>query len=854
MNASFYREIVEQSPMAFAYHKIVLDEEGAPCDYVFLQVNKAFEVMTGLRRENILGKKVTEVLPDLRSEKFDYITVYGNVALHGGTTEFEEYTAGLNRWYRVQAFSPERHYFAVQFLDISKEKQQMHEHDRLLWELRDSAQMFHHIIQNMPFALDIITLDGTILFANEVGQALFGRESLADSYNEAYRWVQPEERLQFVSTVKRDGMAKGCEVQFQTMTGKRIWALVSGMWIHYQDQDCILTAVLDISDRKAIESALKESEEKFRLIFEHAAESILVVQSGRIQISNSVAQKMTGYPVKELSQMLFFDLFYPDDRPRAVTTYHNRFFGSDAAEKPHYRMLRKDMEIVWIEVKGVRTSWDGRPALQYFMVDITEQKKVEIALMASEEKYRLIAEFASDLIWVFNYTQSKFTYISPSIVHLIGYTPEEALEAGLERIVPEEFLSQIQAVAAVHVQEFLKEPTEIRTYISEIQNIHKDGRRIWVELSFKYRFNAHDDIEIVGLTRNVEERKHSEQEVLYLSYHDQLTGLYNRRFYEEELRRLDTERNLPLSLILADVNGLKLTNDAFGHLAGDQLLIRTSGILKRECRSDDIIARIGGDEFIFLLPQTEYAEAQDMILRMKKTLKEESDGKIVLSVAFGTATKIAPEQTTESIFIDAENSMYRQKLSESNSVRSEAIKIITQAFYNKNQEEEAHNKRVGQLCGKIARAMDMRDEAVDEMISAGRLHDIGKINMNQKLLTKSEPLTPQERGEYQRHPETGYQILKASAEFAQIAQYILSHHEWMDGSGYPRGIAGDEIPLQSRILSVADQFDSLVHPRGKQAGMTPEAALEDIKGRVGTQFDGNVVRAFEEKVLPMMEE
>lgn len=853
MDALFYQAVIEQSPVAFAYHKIVLDGAGVPCDFIFLQVNRAFEEMTGLRRENILGKKAAEVTPGIMGEKFDFIAAYGDIALRGGTAEFEQYSAGPNRWYRIQAFSPEHGCFAVQLLDISREKRQIQERDRLMEQLRENERMFHDIIENLPVALDIVTPDGTVVFANEVGLKLFEIEGdVSAAPNARSLWVDPEERLQFAAAIAHNGLVKGREVQLQTETGRKLWALVSGIRIRYQGQPCTLTAAHDISDRKAMESALKESENKFRLIFEHAAESILVVQDGEIQICNSVTQRMTGYSAEELIRMSFFDLFHPEDRERAVKTYRERFTDEGIVRKPHYQIVRKDGETVWIEAKGVRTTWNGLPALQYFMVDITEQKRAELALQASEEKYRLIAEFASDLIWVYNYSQHRFTYVSPSIIRLLGYTPEEALAMGIEGMVPEEFRPKIQAAAESHVREFLNDPDAGRTYILEMQNFQKSGGRIWVELSSRYRFNTNREIEIVGMTRDIEERRRSEQEVLFLSYHDQLTGLYNRRFYEEELRRLDTERNLPLTLILADVNGLKLTNDAFGHLAGDQLLIRTSQILKQECREDDILARIGGDEFVFLLPGAGQAEAQGMILRIKKALKEASDDKIVLSAAFGTATKTIQKQTTEGIFVDAENAMYRQKLSESNKVRSEAIKVITQVFYDKNREEEAHNKRVGQLSGKIAGAMDMSEEAVREIITAGDLHDIGKINMDQKLLTKSPPFTPQEQEEYERHPETGYQILKASAEFAQIAQYVLSHHEWMDGSGYPRGLAGEEIPLQSRIISVADAFDSMVCPRGDHIGMSPAAAIEDLKKRGNTQFDGNVVRAFEEKVVSQL--
>ena len=461
----------------------------------------------------------------------------------------------------------------------------------------------------------------------------------------------------------------------------------------------------------------------------------------------------------------------------------------------------------------------------------------------------MITESTSDVIWVFNCRKYKITYVSPSISNLLGYTQEEALEMSLEEILSKDFFNNLDKMFEERVKEFLENPERNSSYIVEMQNVHKNGSNVWVEASAKYRLNNENEIEIVGVTRNIDDRKKAEEKVLYLSYHDQLTGLYNRRYYEEQIEKLDKLENMPMALIIADVNGLKLTNDAFGHLVGDKLLIYTGEALKSVLEGKGIAARIGGDEFVLLLPKTDKKEAKRLVDIVKKNMAVKKIDNINISVSFGYSIKNHLNQDITNIFIEAENYMYRNKLNDSRSNRSKTINLIINTLYEKNSEEEKHCRRVSKLCGEIAEALEMSENEVSEVITAGLLHDIGKIAIGEKAFSKSEKLSEAEYNEYKRHSEIGYKILKSSDEFSNIAEYILYHHERVDGRGYPKGLIGDNIPIQSRILSIADYYDNIVNPLKYEEACSKEQAIEKIKMQCGKKFDVNIAKVFMEKVL-----
>lgn len=343
---------------------------------------------------------------------------------------------------------------------------------------------------------------------------------------------------------------------------------------------------------------------------------------------------------------------------------------------------------------------------------------------------------------------------------------------------------------------------------------------------------------VITFTDNSERRK-NEARINYLSYHDSLTGLYNRGFFEEELERLDREETLPLAVIFGDINGLKLTNDIFGHSAGDELLKKAAEALRKSCRESDMIARVGGDEFTILLPRTKPEDAEKLIGRIKAEFSKLRVRAIKGSIAVGFSVKTDPGQSVQDTLREAEEAMYREKNLSREKGSFETIAAIMETLHEKCPREKSHSENMSRICMEIGRAMNLPETETRKLKDAGFLHDIGKIVIEEDILNGSGSPLFREDGpgrEINKHPVAGYRILSLYDETIDLSDGVLNHHENWDGSGYPRGIGGEEIPQMARILRAGEAFDDLLESM-EEGRMTGEEVLEQILKLRGTSLD-----------------
>jgi diguanylate cyclase (GGDEF)-like protein/PAS domain S-box-containing protein len=468
-----------------------------------------------------------------------------------------------------------------------------------------------------------------------------------------------------------------------------------------------------------------------------------------------------------------------------------------------------------------------------------KHKKALGKLKESERRFRILAESASDIIYIYKFKPKKgYEFISPSVESKLGYRVDNFYKDpkfGCKIVHGDD----LKIISKIETGKFeFSSPVEFRCMDSK-------GHIIWFEEVVTPFYDKRGDLmAIEGIMRDITGRKEAEEQLAFLSFHDSLTKLYNRAYFEEELNRLDTKRQLPLSVIIADVNGLKLINDAFGHKEGDRLLQSCGRVLKKCCRSEDIVARWGGDEFSMLLPRTNEEDAMMVVNRINKTCLKTSGNKIPLSISLGTATKMSWDEDFQNTIKKAEDNMYHHKLMETKSIISSIISSLERTLFEKSIGTEKHSRSLKKLTMKIGKVICLSEKKMDDLRLLTTLHDIGKVAILDNILNKKDSLTRREWEIIKRHPEIGYRIAMSSNQLSSIAEYILTVHEHWDGSGYPQGIKGEKIPMLSRIIALVDAYVVMRENKPYRKARSKKEAIEEIKRCSGTQFDPKLVDIF----------
>ncbi|MHA2252025.1 MAG: PAS domain S-box protein [Candidatus Kariarchaeaceae archaeon] len=465
-----YKNLFNHMINGFGYHRIIVDKNGQPVDYEFLDINPAFTKQTGLTRKQVIGKKVTDVIPNVQENPVNWIERYGQVALTGESLQFEGFAEGLQKYYLVSVYSDKKGYFTTIFTDITERK-------AIEEKLRLSESNYRTIMEQASDGILIIDKDGRYLDVNKASMEMLGvtaNEIIGEHVN---KFLDPEDLAE--NPLKIPDLLEG-----KTLTWSRIMVRKDGKKIDVEisatmlDDGRIFGGVRDVSDRKKAERQLEESEEKFRRISENSLLGVAIMQDNQLTYVNQTCCDIYGQtknefmsvPVEEIIKII-----HPDDRGFVLNQISKKIAGhEDVVENYPYRVIHKNGEVRWVEIFSQTVSYKGRNAVFSSVIDITDKKNAEAKLEESEEKFRLLFENSFDPIFWVNAEDGIIINCNKAATRTLEMTKDEIIGELHTIIHPPRLHEQSRAafVEQVNAKTDFSSQTSLYTITKKVIPVH----------------------------------------------------------------------------------------------------------------------------------------------------------------------------------------------------------------------------------------------------------------------------------------------------------------------------------------------------------------------------------------------
>jgi diguanylate cyclase (GGDEF)-like protein/PAS domain S-box-containing protein len=571
---------------------------------------------------------------------------------------------------------------------------------------------------------------------------------------------------------------------------------------------------------------------------------VVVVDSrGQIVRLNQAFRQALTAPGQQMDGKYLWDMLLLPDDVQAIKKIVNKLLAGECRTASASYWLTKSghLRLISWSFTALRGTGDAIEHIVGVGQDTTERELAEEDLRVSKERYQLLFNCVNDAVFVYTLAtdaeRSRLIEVNEVACQRLGYIREELL-----RIDPAVIERPVNAVQVPLIDQKLRQQKHA---LFEAVHRTKAGAEIPVEVN-AHLFSLYGQTTVLSVARDITERKEMEERLRFITMHDSLTGLYNRAYFDEEVRRLSASRDLQVGVIACDVDGLKLINDSMGHQAGDELLRAAGATIASAVREGDFVARVGGDEFVVIMYNVDRMGVKKVMERIRATIAKRNKQKtgLPLSISLGSAAAGKDCIDFRHLLKEADDNMYREKLHHSQSARSMLVYGLKKALEARDFITEGHGVRMGMLIERMGRALGLDERDLAELRLLAEFHDFGKVGVPDRILFKPGRLTPEEYVQMQRHAEIGHRIAQSVPDLCPIADRILKHHEWWNGKGYPLGLKGEEIPLECRILSIADAYDAMTSDRPYRKAIAPEEALSELERFKGSQFDPDLVDRF----------
>ena len=852
----------------------------------FAYISPSMKYLAGYEPEELLGKSPFEFIhPDDKKKLFSMLKNYVNAKVKKLFTGKESISERIEfrfkdkegNWHYVQSTG---NIVGNKFLFITRD---ITDQKKIEERIKQSEEKYRNLFENIPGAYYRTDKDGNLIMINPEGAKLFGYNSPEDILGKniaQHLYFAPEERKRYLKELEKNkGNLKDFELTLKKKDGTPL--IISDTSHFYYNKEGNIAGVegifVDITERKKVEENLRKSQQEFASLFKSNPEALVYLdKKGIILDANLRFCKLFGYSLKEIKGRNIDDgMIHPPDKIKEGKKLSIK--GLEGYLNYETIRKKKDGTLFPVSISATPLEIDGQAKgeigiyiviserkrneqLQQVLYNISQAANSPISL---KQLYKTIHK---ELGTIIDTTNFYIALVDEDKIFFPYHVDEKDDDFPILNFSTSNTLTTYVIRTG---KPLLNDNSQYKEMIS--QGILSPGgsttpQSIWLGVPLKIEgrtigvmvvqsytnpsLYSKSDIKLMEFVSSqvatAIERKSSEEKIKHLSFHDALTGLYNRAYFEEELERYNFPRYYPLSIVMLDVNGLKVINDTFGHQEGDRLLQHLSQILTSVSRQGDILARIGGDEFAILLPSTTSEEAHKFCQRIKKACQQDKIELIYLrpNISLGHATQEGKYKDVNSLLKVADRNMYQDKLFNGKSREKHFLEAFRIILAERDPHTSDHAQRLQELALSLGKRVGLTEYQLGNLKLLSLLHDIGKIGIPDSILFKTYILTPSEWKKMREHSRIGYRMAKNIPDFASIAQEILYHHEHWDGTGYPDGLKGEKIPLLSRIISIIDAYDVMQFRRPYKGAISKTKALKEIKRCAGTQFDPQLVEIF----------